>query len=114
MGDKLGLKSLCTNTWGILIAGAVRNEGLIRNVQSEFAILALATHVKRVLARKWLGLEANVLNDKAAHLAPGTNTGEASVGATGAGLTRLARRRFGGTPSAGSTTIKLVTNFLMP
>src|SRR5207245_319 len=29
-------------------------------------------------------------------------------------LRRLARGRFGGVPSAGSTTIRLVTNFLIP
>jgi hypothetical protein len=71
--------------------------------------------VKGILPRKCLRLKTDVLNDDAAaHLAPGTNTRETTVASVFAGFARLARRRFGGAPSAGLTTIRLVTNFLIP
>jgi len=93
----------------------MRDERFIRNIQRVFALLPSAPHIKRVLSGERLSLEAQVLHDDfGAHLAPGTNRGAANVGAGATALTRLALRRFGGTPSAASTTIKLVTKILIP
>ena len=109
------LQSLRANGGGVLIASAMRNEGFIGNVEGEFTVLALPAYVKRVFTGVGRRLEAHVLDDEATHFAPGTNTRVARVGAgAAAAFARLARRRFGGTPSAGSTTIRLVTNFLIP
>jgi len=116
VGGQFGLQPLRANGGGVLVASAMRNEGLVGDIEGELTILAFSANMKRVLAGEWHGLEANVLHDDVAHFAPGTNTRAAWVGAgaTTAAFTRFARLRFGGTPSAGSTTIRLVTNFLIP
>jgi len=114
MGGQFRLQSLRANTGGVLIAGAMRYEGFIRNIEGELPVLALTADMKRVLTGEGRRLEAHILDDEAAHFAPGTNTRVARDGAGAAAFTRFARRRFGGTPSAGSTTIRLVTNFLTP
>src|SRR6202008_1299085 len=112
---QLRLESLCADVRSILIPNAVGEESFVRNVQSEFAFGARLAHLKRVFPREQLCLEAEVLdNGFVAHLAPGTYTRELSEGAGVTGFTRLARRRLGGTPSAGSTAIRLVTNSLIP
>src|SRR6266478_820480 len=97
----------------ILILGAMGDKGFVGNVQPVFALVARFAHIECVLAHQRLGLESDVPhNCVVAHLAPGMGTGEACAGNTF--LIRLVRGRFGGTPSAGSTTIRLVTNCLMP
>src|SRR5208283_448359 len=92
----------------------MRYEGFIGNIESELAVLALSADMKRVFTGEGHRLKANILDDEATHFAPGTKTRVARVGAGATAFTRFARRRFGGTPSAGSTTIRLVTNFLIP
>src|SRR6516162_1790189 len=112
---QLGLESLGADVRPILIADKVGHEGLICNVQSEFAFRARLAHLKRVLTHQLFCLEAEVLDDNpVVHLAPGTKTREASTGSGFAGFTRLTRRRLGGTPSAGSMAIRLVTKILRP
>jgi len=113
MGGQFRLQSFRANPGGILIASAMRYEGFICNVEGELAVLTLPADKKRVFTGEGCRLKANVLDYEAAHFAPGTNTRAAWVGAGAAAFARLARRRFGGTPSAGSTTIRLVTNFLI-
>src|SRR4029077_4289569 len=114
MGGQFRLQSLRVNAGGVLIARAMRYEGFIGNVEGELAVLPLPADNKRVFTGEGCRLKANVLDYEAAHFAHGTKTRAARVGAGAAAFTRLARRRFGGTPSAGSTTIRLVTNFLIP
>src|SRR5271167_629890 len=116
MCSQFRLQPFSADSGGILIAGAVRNERFVGNIQSEFTIFACAAHVECVFTRERLRLEPEVLNDDTgAHFAPpGTNTGPESVGAGLTALARLARRRFGGMPSAASMTMRLVTNFLIP
>src|SRR5208337_4028211 len=115
MSGELRLQPLGANGRSILIAGAMGNEGLVGDVQGKIAFFGGPTDMKGVLAGERLRLEADVLDNNAgAHLAPGTNTLAASVGSGFTALTRLARRRFGGVPSAASTTIRLVTKSLRP
>ena len=114
MGGQFRLQSLRANAGGVLIASAMRYEGFIGNVEGELVVLTLPADNKRVFTGEGCRLKANVLDYETAHFAPGTKTRAAWVGAGAAAFTRLARRRFGGTPSAGSTTIRLVTNFLTP
>src|SRR5271166_4032072 len=115
MRSQLRLQPFGADPRRILIARAMGNKSLIRYVQCEFALFPFQPDVKGVLPGQCFRLETDILNDDpGAHLAPGTNTRAAIVGAALTGLARLARRRFGGVPSAGSTTIRLVTNFFGP
>ena len=57
------LQSLRANGRGVLIASAMRNEGLIGNIEGELAVLALPAHVKRVFTGVGRRLEAHVLDD---------------------------------------------------
>jgi hypothetical protein len=114
VGGQFGLQSLRANAGGVLIASAMRNEGFVGDIQGELAVLSFSADMKGVFPGEGHSLEADILDDEATHFAPGTNTRVARVGAGATDFTRFARRRFGGTPSAGSTTIRLVTNFLIP
>src|SRR5208282_5358200 len=97
----------------VLVADAAAIEGLVGDRQRK-----LADHVcgfadgEGVFADERLYLESDELHDDVVlcHLAP---TADAMAGAATAFLRRLVRR-LGGVPSAGSTTIMLVTNFFMP
>src|ERR1700722_2300137 len=85
-----------------------------RNRQGEFARLGGSfSHGEGVFTDRRLHLISQELNDDfVAHLAPATSLG--ATAATTNFLPFLARRRFGGTPSAASTTMMLVTNFFIP
>src|SRR5271166_5271529 len=112
---QFGVQPLRADRGRILITSKMRDERRIGNVQRKLAILSGLPHLKPVFTHEGIGFETHVLNeDSIAHLAPGTNTREARTGGGVATLTRLVRRRLGATPSAGSTTIKLVTNSLIP
>src|SRR5271155_2291994 len=111
---QLTMKPVRTNVRRVLITHAPFVECFVWNRQSEFARLRLRlSNGKSIFARGRLGLETDELDDDLRrHLAPGN-----AIAATAAAtvfLTRLARLRLGGVPSAISTTMMLVTNFFMP
>lgn len=67
---------------------------------------------KCILEANRFHLETSLLDDHVlAHFAPAIAAGTGGVRAF---LPRFGRGRFGGVPSAGSTTIRLVTNFFIP
>src|SRR6202041_420771 len=96
----------------ILKTDAARIERFVRNGQSEFARFGRRfANGERVFPALGFGLESHELHDDVvvAHF-------PAAAKATGAAtfFTRFARLRFGGVPSAISTTMMLVTNFFIP
>jgi len=101
------------NVGSVLITYAVGIKCLIHNCQCKFAGLArVLSHEKAILTGDRIRLETNILDDHAlAHFAPAVAAGR---GVGTAFLLRFRRARLGGVPSAGSTTIKLVTNFFIP
>src|SRR5580704_15940584 len=93
----------------ILKTDAAGVESFVGNGQGIFARLGgRFAHRKRIFAALGLSLEPHKLHDNVvvAHFPAGT--------AAAAFFARLARLRFGGVPSASSTTMMLVTNFFMP
>jgi hypothetical protein len=117
MRRQFRLQPLGTDPWGVLISCPVRNKRLVGDIQREFAFLAIPPHVERIRAGERFGLEPHILHNERnrRHLAPpGTNTFPDNVGACLIAFTRFTRRRFGGVPSAGSTTIRLVTKIFVP
>src|SRR5580704_29086 len=99
----------------ILKTDAAGVESFVGNGQGIFARLGgRFAHRKRIFAALSLSLEPNKLHDNVvvAHFPAGTIAGAAT--AATAFLARFARLRFGGVPSASSTTMMLVTNFFMP
>src|SRR5271156_2795696 len=114
-GGQFTVKPVRTNVRRILIADATGVERVVRNRQSKFARLCLRlSNGESVFAHRRLRLEADELNDDLRrHFAPGEDPAAAAITAT-VFLTRLARLRFGGVPSAISTTMMLVTNFFTP
>src|SRR6266481_163818 len=115
VGCQFCLQAFGADRWRILIARAMRDKRFVGDVQGELTVFTVTPHRKRVLPRERVCPEAHVLDQNtSAHFAPGTKTRAFSVGAGLTGLGRLARRRFGGVPSASSTTIMLVTNILIP
>ena len=95
-------------------------ERCVGDGQRKFACLALGLpHGKHVLANEGAYFIPNKLNDetiahRTAGAADAAETAGARVAATVTFFLRLARDRLGGVPSAGSTTIRLVTNFFGP
>src|ERR1700733_7572566 len=114
-GREFPVKSVGTDVRRILITDATGVERVVRNGQSEFARLRLRlSDGKSIFAHRRLGLETDELDDDLRrHFAPGKLPAAAAITAT-VFLTRFARLRLGGVPSAISTTIMLVTNFFMP
>src|SRR5579862_2063481 len=100
----------------ILIPQAMPVKRLVRDAERKLTRLSrLFPHGEGVLAHRILGLEtAELHHDFVAHLAPAAApTTTAATGATTTFFFRLARERLGGVPSAGSTTIRPVTNFFV-
>ena len=114
-GGQFPVKPVRTDVRRILIADAARVERVVRNRQSEFARLRLRfSNGEGIFAHRRLGLETDELDDDLRrHFAPDKDPAAAAITAT-VFLTRFARLRLGGVPSAISTTIMLVTNFFMP
>src|SRR6201998_44328 len=115
VGRELSIESECADGRSVLISSAMCDKCFVCYLQREFTLGASFSHIKCVFAHLRLRFESSVLDDDSVvHLAPGTNTGEARAGTDCLFLARLARRRLGGIPSAGSTTIMLVTTFFSP
>src|ERR1700687_974057 len=120
VGSKFPVKLERADVWRILKTDAVRNKSIIRNRNRKFAcLLGDYANAKRILADLRPADKADILDDcLAVHFAPGAAAAAISavgLAATSAAfLRRLTRLRFGGVPSAGSMTIRLVTNFFIP
>src|ERR1700683_4561019 len=114
-GGQFPVKPVRADVRRILIAHAASVESVVWNRQSKFARLGLRlSNCKRIFADSRFRLETDELDDDLRrHFAPDTVPAAAAIAAT-VFLTRFARLRLGGVPSAISTTIMLVTNFFMP
>src|SRR6202046_4136674 len=114
-GGQFTVKPVRTDVRRILIADTARVERLVGNRQSKFARLRLRlSNGKSIFTNRRLGLETDELDDDLRrHFAPDKLPAAAAITAT-VFLTRFARLRLGGVPSAISTTMMLVTNFFMP
>src|SRR5579864_4752424 len=111
--SQFGVELQGANARGILVPDAMRGERLVFDGKREFAGLVriLGYYGKRVFPHSGLGFKSNVLNENVVgHFA--LPVLPATLNAVAGFLRRL--ERFGGVPSAGSTTMMLVTNFLMP
>src|ERR1700722_19894556 len=113
------MKTVRANIRRVLETHFARVECFNRNQQREFARFGgCLAHRERIFASPFLGFKPYKLNDHPvivvvrAHLPAPTGSAAAITAATF--FTRLARLRLGGVPSAISTTMMLVTNFLGP
>jgi hypothetical protein len=118
--SQLAAKAGGTDVGGVLVACAPTIESSIGNGQRKFAGFAIGlAHGKSIFAHKVADFVPHKLNDEAIGHRVTTVLGSATViaGTRTATVTfflRLERERLGGVPSAGSTTIILVTNFFGP
>src|ERR1700723_2294701 len=115
---QLHVQPVRTNIRRILKSHAPRIKSLVGNGQRKFPRFRRCfANRERIFPAALLRFESHELHDHAiavvvAHFpAP---TGSAAAITAAAFFTRLARLRFGGVPSACSTTMMLVTNFFIP
>src|SRR5579862_9318858 len=112
---QLYVQAMRANVRRILKTHAARIERFVRNSQSIFAGLGRGfADGKGIFAALRFGFESDELHNHvvvSAHFPAGTAAATATAATF---FVRFARLRFGGVPSAISTTIMLVTNFFIP
>jgi hypothetical protein len=110
VSDKFLPEPRGAHVWSVLKAQEPGSERNLIDRQPEFArFLRNFPHLERVLADRFFRFETHELDQNfLAHFAP---TGLSALTAT---FLRALLRRTGGSPSAWSTTMMVVTNFFMP